>query len=565
MSQSTLSSSFLSFRNLCALTLLVAAAAPFANAQNDAQKAICSKHDLSLQRCGMLADEFLTNHQLQTLGLSTTLDDPSFSPRAFAAEIGPSAILATMKSGLSADAKQAAEAALQTMATSAAVTQVGGAATANGSTNLVTKPTTTDLISLAAESGAFTDTVNGTTTTLQANALGLVKYFGNRPIFQRWESKYADATQPLNFSVTLNVAQSSASTAPTTGSANGITPSTITSVLLPSNNASFSGFGVTYNVYRRYSPQDKTFLAAWSKAVIANKAAISAATTTLKADIDLLLTPAIQTAVEKNVSTPLQTWHTAGADAEKKADFDTFVAAYATYDKVFCDVVMSEPDAPKNAVSLVQALQSFDDAVDAVVNQARGTPLATIGYSYSTPVSQPATHNATAAVSYLFKGKPNAATGKGSFMSGAQFTGNFTASIYESLPAGAAYGRFRDVQLSSEFDKPFGGTVAAPRGTVSIAGYGQYQYDPTVLNITAGNLAPGTNIALPSNAQVLLGTAGWLGVVQGKVVFNLSKGLTIPVAIKWSNKTDLLAGSDTRGQIGLSYDLSALSSLLGSH
>jgi hypothetical protein len=95
-----------------------------------------------------------------------------------------------------------------------------------------------------------------------------------------------------------------------------------------------------------------------------------------------------------------------------------------------------------------------------------------------------------------------------------------------------------------------------------VAGYGQYQYDPTFLNITAGNLAPGTNITLPSNAQVLLGTAGWLGVVQGKLAINLNKGLSIPIALKWSNRTELLDANDVRGQIGISYDLSALSSLI---
>lgn len=150
------------------------------------------------------------------------------------------------------------------------------------------------------------------------------------------------------------------------------------------------------------------------------------------------------------------------------------------------------------------------------------------------------------------------------FFSGAELTGNFTASLYAKVPTGATYGRFRDVQASAEFDKPFGGTIAEPRGIFSLAGYGQYQYDPTVLNITQGNLVPGTNISLPSNAQVLLGTKGWICVAQGKIVFNLSKGLSIPVALKWSNKTDLLKGSDVSGQLGLSYDLSALSKLVSS-
>ena len=150
------------------------------------------------------------------------------------------------------------------------------------------------------------------------------------------------------------------------------------------------------------------------------------------------------------------------------------------------------------------------------------------------------------------------------FLSGAQLTGNFTASLYAKVPTGATYGRFRDLQASAEFDKPFGGTIADPRGVFSLAGYGQYQYDPTVLNITSENLVPGTNISLPANAQVLLGTKGWIGVAQGKIVFNISKGLSLPVALKWSNKTDLTKGNDIRGQLGLSYDLSALSKLISS-
>jgi hypothetical protein len=123
-------------------------------------------------------------------------------------------------------------------------------------------------------------------------------------------------------------------------------------------------------------------------------------------------------------------------------------------------------------------------------------------------------------VSYLFKGDDPK---KRTPLTGAQLTANFTTAIYASLPTGATYGRLRDFQLSGEFDKPFGGTPDEPRGTWSLAGYGQYQYDPTVLNITAGNLVPGTNIPLPGDAQVLLGTAGWLGVAQGQLTINLKK------------------------------------------
>lgn len=523
------------------------------------QQRICDRHHVGNQRCQLLVLEF-TGQDLLPTNIATDLDNPFQQTDAFVSKVAPKAILLQLSGDLKAKAEQEAQVALQTISTSAATTQVGAAPSANGSTNLVTKPTVTDFISLAAESGAFTDTLNGTTMTIQANALGLTKYFANLPVFERWESKYADALQPLTFTVTLNVAQSGASAATPTGSANSATPPSIASVLLPANNASFSSFAANYAVYRPYNPQDKKFLDRWKAAVASNQAALDSATKTIAANIKKLFPQTIIESVQTQLSAKLSDWHKAGADAERAGNFEAFVSAYSIYEDAFADAVLSSsPDAPKNLLSLQQAIDAFHDAVYKVLFDARGTPLATISYLYSTPVGKPATHKATVVLSYLFQGKSDQ---KRTFLSGAQLSGNFTASVYATLPAGAKYGRLRDVQFSGEFDKPFGGTLAEPRATWSLAGYGQYQYDPTVLNITQGNLAPGTNIVLPGNAQVLLGTAGWLGVAQGKVVFNLRKGLSIPVALKWSNKTNLLKGSDIRGQVGLSYDLAALSKLI---
>jgi hypothetical protein len=564
---------------LCVVAIFIAGFVPAALAQTSAQQATCDKYHLT-RRCTELVTEFSSTHALIDSGTSN-MDDPSSSNRTFAAEIGPRAGKQIAASDLKAMLKQDAQVAMQSVSTSAAVTQTGASATGTGSTNLVSKPTTTDLISMAAESGAFTDTINGTTATIQANALGIAKYIANVPIFEKWEnaageSGLPDAIQPLNFNVTLNIAQSSSSPVATSGGANSVTPSSIGSILIPSNNASLSSFGVTYNLYRPYNPQDKRFLAAWAKAVLANAPAAQAATIQIGDAINLLVPGTTfgsdDLPTDPDVKKALLAWRAAGLAAEQKPYFDDFVAAYAAYDNVFCDYVMKQADAVKNVENLVHVLGVFQEAVYAMVNQARGTPLATIGYTYSAPVQKPATHDASAVISELFRGGktklPNSTCTTidtdtcRTFMSGAQLTGNFAASIYSTVPAGAAYGRFRDVQLSAEFDKPFGGTVAVPRGTFSVAGYGQYQYDPTVLNITSANLAPGTNITLPANAQVLLGTAGWLGVIQGKLVISLSQGLKVPLAIKWSNKTDLLQANDVRGQIGLSYDLSALSSLI---
>lgn len=528
----------------------------------DLQK-LCNDHQETL-RCQELVNEFFLFKQLSNPAPSSTLDNPVGDTVAFTSRITFKAIL------------MRAEVGLQTIAVNAAINQIGGAPSANGSTNLVSKPTVTDFISAASESGAFTDTINGTTMTIQANALGLTKYFANLPVFQRVDQGYADALQPLSFTVTLNVAQTGSSGATATaGAANPSTPASITSILLPTNNASFSSFGVNYSIYRSYNPQSKKFLDDWNKAVADKQSDIDSASKQIATVVsNLFHDTADDISKQPDVVSALSQWHDAGSAAEKQDEgaFGAFVAAFAKYDDAFSDAVLkSSPDAPKNVLALSQALAAFNQVVYSVVNKARGTPLATISYLYSAPPNKPATDDGTVALSWLFRGgkvviDPVTHTKKKddtkTFLSGAQLTANFTTSIYATVPAGAAYGRLRDLQISGEFDKPFGGTVAEPRGTWSVAGYGQYQYDPTVLNITAGNLVPGTNIALPGDAQVLLGTAGWLGVVQGKVVINLKKGLTLPVALKWSNKTDLLKGSDVRGQFGLSYDLSALSKLV---
>jgi hypothetical protein len=517
------------------------------------QQAACDRHHEGTKYCERLKREF-TDLKLSQGTPVLDLDNPFTYSDEFAIRVA-----------LSSDfAKQLAQ---QIISTGAAVNQTGGAPTASGSTSLVTKPTTTDFISLAAESGAFTDTLNGTSMTLQANALGLTKYFANRPVFERWQSRYADTIQPLTFTATLNVTQTGSATAATTGSANPATPASITSVLLPTNNTSFSSFGVNYAVYRPYSPQDKKFLDAWDSALTDNQSALQDATKNIAVEVDKLFPQDVMKSVitqmnGPSLDGPFPTWHKAASDAEKKGGaegFDEFVAAYSTYQDAFAKAVLATPNAPKTILALLQAIDAFNQVVYTVLNKARGTPLATLSYLYSAPQGQPATHNITAVLAYLFKGDDPK---KRTPLTGAQLTANFTTSIYASVPSGATYGRLRDFQFSGEFDKPFGGTVAEPRATWSLAAYAQYQYDPTVLNITAGNLVPGTNIALPDNAQVLLGTAGWLGVAQGKIVFNLKQGLNIPVAVKWSNKTDLLKGNDVRGQIGLSYDLSALSKLI---
>jgi hypothetical protein len=304
---------------------------------------------------------------------------------------------------------------------------------------------------------------------------------------------------------------------------------------------------VRWNYLHSLDPTGKTFQDAWTKAATTQlpdmQAAGAAFSTAAEALIDATAMGDDGDATFKELTdkyTPLLIADYASQNGKQLVqDFDHYLQQY------FAHARENDPkDFDATVVAAVGALATYAQLNQQVINSARGVPILTAQYTFSRPSNQPATHDFT----MIFAE---------SWRTGGQLTANGAASIYNSVPAGAAYGRLKDLQVSAELDQSIGDKTSPPL-TFSLAGYGQYQFDPSVLNITSANLAPGTNISLPANAQVLLGTSGWLGIVQAKLTLNLQKSISIPLAIKWSNKTDLLQAQDVRGQVGISYDFSSL-------
>jgi hypothetical protein len=518
-----------------------------------------AKSEVADAYCDLLDDEFgkamFANGSYPQNGV---LLNPMSQEIPFTAAIFHEAYLHVLSSKLTADAKSLATSALQTeanqlgqaLSTKAAVPQTGANANTNGSTNLVSKPTTTDLISLAAESGAFTDTVNGTTMTAQANANGLRRYLAGDN-FANLKPTALDTLQHLTLTATFNVAQGGTTSATTTGQATSTTPTSITSVVLPSQNLSFSSIGASLAVYRPYTPTSTGFGKAWTAAIVKNQDAITKTSKQLFVDYQKAIPNQGSVFEGPEVKAALDTWNQKAGDDEKANDFHKFVSDFITFVNTILAELETDPSFYQNILSAAADTAQLQQVRNTILDTARGS-LATFKYTYSTPPGKPATHDATAVIGYVW--------GKGD--EGAQLTFNASGSWFSSIPAGAKYGRVKDYQISGEFDQPIGADRSSPRAIFSVAGYGQYQYSANVLNVTVANVVPGTNISVPSNSQVFTSTPGWLGVAQTKLVFNIGKGTSIPIAVKWSNKTDLLTGSDWKGQFGISYDLSALSSIL---
>lgn len=430
--------------------------------------------------------------------------------------------------------------------------QTGAPTNTNGTTGLVEKAGTASVLAFALESGALTRTVNGNTATLSGNADGLLRALTGQQVlcFSCKDSMGTPILRNINLSAAFMINQASTSTVTTSGAANSSTPSSITGVVIPSSAGKLSGVTARYQVWNPYDPHSSKFMAAWKAAAAAAKSQLTKAQQDLQAKLGVLLKKgSIQS--EASFQPTLQAYENRFYDDADAGDLPRLEQDFLDLFKASVDDRMTgDPQFLQNVASVNVSLAQYKDLWNQLLAQAKGQPLLTFEYAFNRPQSQPETHDFRLILGYTPK------NGVG------LLSVNAATSIYGStIPVGAKYGRLHDGQVSVEYDRSFTIKSNPNQATFSLGAYWQYQPDPSVLNITAGNLAPGTNIQLPQNAQVLLGTAGSLWVTQAKITINGKAGIKIPIGVSWSNKTDLLIGNKVGAQVGISYDFSSLSSL----
>ncbi|HLJ87137.1 MAG TPA: hypothetical protein VKZ53_09960 [Candidatus Angelobacter sp.] len=431
--------------------------------------------------------------------------------------------------------------------------QTGAGTNANGTTDLVEKAGVPAILAFALESGSLIRSVNGTTASLNGNLDGIFRTItGQQALCFDCGSSFGTAIlRDVGVSASYLINQQGTTPVTTNGSANGATPA-VANVNIPSTVGKLSSIKARYQIWNAYDPRSPQFRAAWQKAVRDANDKINQAAQDFQSSLQTLeVNNPIKsdTLYQKNLSNFAEAFY-ADADNQNldKLRQDFLSLFNATVDALKKD----DPQFNQKLAGASVSLASYKDLWSQILNNAKGQPLLTLEYAFSEPQNQPESHDFRIISGYTPK------NGQG------LLSINAALSLYGgALPAGAKYGRIRDGQISAEFDRPFTLTGGQNQAAFSLAGYWQYQPDPTVLNITPGNLAPGTNIQLPADAQVLLGTAGSLWVVQGKVTINAKSGIKIPIGVKWSNKTDLLNGNKVGAQVGISYDFSSLSTLFG--
>ena len=427
--------------------------------------------------------------------------------------------------------------------------RTGGVFTSSAvSTDLVARGGVAEFLAAAISNGPVSQTAAGNTLSFHANAGGLQHYLATGSALEQLTDPSHDhahaSLHNLDVSTGFDLNIPGVSSIVVAGAASAGTPVALASILVPSSNARFSGVSARYAISAPFDPNNSKFQQAWRDAVDADLDKLQKAAAAAAATLDNTnFTFTDADAALANASGQLFTADAqAAAPAALAQHFDSYCAA------LLAQLRAEHPQfnaATAAALFAVDAYQRVNRQVLDKARNANGVPLL-LEYTYHRAASRPPTHGGRLVLS----------TKRGQTL----YTTNLAATVYSgSLPAGAAYHRFRDVQTSLQVDRGLGKHNAA---ILSAAFYYQYQQDPTVLDITDANLAPGTNISLPANAQVLLGTGGSTLIGQLKATVNLHSGFKIPIAFKWASKSDLLDSTEKVGQFGITYDFSSFAGLL---
>lgn len=442
--------------------------------------------------------------------------------------------------------------------------QIGPGSQANGTTSLVSKAGSSELIALALDAGVLTRSVNGATTTLSTNADQLFRLISGRDPDciihcaggNQFQNKVLNF---VNISASFDVAQPNSTNTTTSGQASGTTAVSVSSATVPTGVGKLSSITARYQMLNRFDPRGEKFKEAWRKQVdtLADKVIPIGEDT--EAVFAVLKTHSPWSGAAATASPADRAALTSAQDKVSKlvpaAVADSSGAQLVTAFESFWSSVVTDDVKRDNqlATAVAKAMQDraiYRDAWLGALHNAVGN-LLTVQYSFNRPVQQPETHDLKLIYGYNFDQY-------------GMLTFNGSASLYSTVPAGAKYGRLHYGQVSAEYDRNLSNTASALQAQMSLAGYWQYQPEPSVLNIPNGTVAPGTSIPVPNGTQVFVGTAGSLYVTQAKITIKAAGGIEVPIGVSWSNKTELLTGSRVGGQFGINYNFSSLANLFSS-
>jgi hypothetical protein len=398
------------------------------------------------------------------------------------------------------------------------------------SSSTTSKGSVPSLLSFAVESGALTESANGTTTTVQANLANVLKAINGTKFMTFYRS------QPSNLLAhTLSTASVSASF--NTGSSSSST-STSTS---PST---FNSLTAHMDLRNHRDPRDLKWFNEWNN--LSNNQLQAVATNV----------PEYEQALQQKIPTQYAQW-TAEAQTEltrlgatKSPSDDQITTAMMTILNDF-ETLLYTPSGQDYAADYSKALQVYAAADSVVLNKIGTSFVFSFEYTFVNQASASLPKSTTQTYS-IGTTPPDLSTfnlifaGGNLFGTNATLTANASTTLFTAPSAQLHLTPVRDYKISGELDVPLPPIGGSKKSTIEISGLFQ-----DLIQEPLGQTVTVNGVAVSTRGNI------WLG--QGK--WNLpigSTGVTVPFSVTGSNRTDLIKETHVIGSFGISYNLDSL-------
>src|SRR5581483_3981889 len=261
-----------------------------------------------------------------------------------------------------------------------------------GSTNLVSKGTTAKVISLAAEYGALTESINKQIVTVQGSLDGVpaalvrhhvVEYCPAGGASNCVDGGVLEALRRVSYAVSFDTSQSAqtVSGTPSASAAGAAQP-----VAFTADGHSITSAGVRFVLWNARDTVSKSYDEAWTKEIVKSHAALEGAATGL-----LNATIALVGAVEADPAYAPWQDETVQRLVAARPNRDEVVAVWTGRQHVLAQQLRrTHPAIFVKAADERSALSVYRLEEDAVAATLR-KPVATLQYDYKRPASQPST------------------------------------------------------------------------------------------------------------------------------------------------------------------------------
>lgn len=423
-----------------------------------------------------------------------------------------------------------------------------------GGTSIIARPSITDLLSAALESGAIGRKTNDKSATFSVNALPLRQLLGGE-LPRGCGSLDADCEQGAGrwlrgLSASLTFSPSTVTTAvPETG---GTAPA-LSIEEFRIGGRILQAATVRYEMFvreRRTAELEKALDAA--AAALQERASAFLKTeapfqTALGQLLDAGWKPETIALLERNTQSP---------ERLEQVLLERYRVAY--------EVVRGNAALEATQNATIKETLAYMSAQNAVLAEKLYRKALTVDYVHERPTDQPTLHQVRLVFATPLGRKAGALTSGPTLAAPtAMLTVNGGFSLFDPQTSETSTWKVRDSHFSLGLD--WSPRMAGRfRPTYTAAYYFQYMVANGVLQFTGEAVTPGgAAIALPKSAKELLDTKGPIHIGQVRASFPVGEGVSFPVAFSYSNRSELIKGrSFWQGHFGVSYDFSQLTKQL---